>query len=256
MNKKLFAVIGIPLVLALLAGCSTQKEEAGQTELRIAMSGQYPPFNYFDDNNNLVGFDVDISTEVARRLDMKPELITTAWDGIIAGLLADKYDLIIGSMAITPERLKSVDFSDPYYTSGAQVFGHKGTKMTGPEDLAGKTVGVTQGTTYEVEVKKIKGIKKVSTYDGPPLMYMEMKNKRIDAFVTDRLVGLNGIKKSGYDFVLVGPPMYKEEMGIAIRKGRDDLLSSINEALAAMKEDGTYKEISEKWFGRDISEGE
>lgn len=220
--------------------------------VKIAMSGQYPPFNYFNEQNDLVGFDVDISTEVARRLDRAPKMITTAWDGIIAGLLAGKYDLIIGSMAITEERKKAVNFSDPYYISGAQLFVRQGSKIGGGKDLTGKVVGVTLGTTYEEAVRKIKGTK-VITYSGVPDMYLEMDNKHIDGFVTDRLVGLYGITQAKRNFIPAGEPLYKEVIGIAIRQDQPELLKAVNGALAAMQEDGTYAEISTKWFGRDIS---
>ncbi|MHB9105441.1 MAG: ABC transporter substrate-binding protein [Armatimonadota bacterium] len=228
------------------------RKSSSAPPLKIAMSGQYPPFNYFDDENRLVGFDVDIASEVARRLGRPPKLITTAWDGIIAGLLAGKFDLIIGSMAITEERKKAVNFSDPYYISGAQLFVRKGSKILGKQDLRGTVVGVTLGTTYEQAVRKIKGTK-VSTYDGVPDMYLEMDNKHIDGFVTDRLVGLYGITRAKRDFVPAGDPLYTEVIGIAMRRDHPELLAAVNEALAAMRDDGTYAEISTKWFGRDIS---
>ena len=83
--------------------------------MKIAMSGQYPPFNFVNDQNQVVGFDASIGMEIAKRLGVEGEIVTTAWDGIIAGLLASKYDTIVGSMTITPEREKVVDFVGPYY---------------------------------------------------------------------------------------------------------------------------------------------
>ena len=116
--------------------------------MTFAMSGQYPPFNFVDEYNQLTGFDVEVCSEISRRIGVEPKPLSTSWDGIIAGLLADKYDLICGSMAITEERLKAIDFSDPYYRSGAQLFVREGSPLESAEELSGKKVGVPLGTTY------------------------------------------------------------------------------------------------------------
>jgi len=261
MNTRLVPLLVIAVfvtvAIVVLAGYQNKDRNAPSTQpsIKIAMSGQYPPFNYFDNTNELVGFDVDISKEVARRLGCEPKLITADFDGLIAGLLAGKYDLIIGSMAITEERKKAVNFSTPYYISGAQLFVHRSSNISGGKDLPGKVVGVTLGTTYEEAVRKIKGTK-VNPYTGVPDMYLEMDNKHIDGFVTDRLVGLYGITQAKRDFVPAGEPLYKEIIGIAMRQNEPELLNDVNEALAAMKEDGVYTQISTKWFGRDISAAE
>jgi ABC-type amino acid transport substrate-binding protein len=104
-------------------------------EVRFAMSGGYPPFNYYNDQNQLTGFDVEIAQAVCEELGVKYIPVTTAWDGIIEGLRAKRYDGVWGSMAITEERLKVVDFSDPYYLSGAQLLVKKGSFIKGPESL-------------------------------------------------------------------------------------------------------------------------
>lgn len=104
-------------------------------KISFAMSGGYPPFNYFTDNDELTGFDVEIGKEVAKRLGVKYEPVTTDWSGILEGLRSGRYDGIFGSMAVTDERLKVVDFTDPYYYSGAQLIVQKDSKITGPEDL-------------------------------------------------------------------------------------------------------------------------
>jgi ABC-type amino acid transport substrate-binding protein len=104
-------------------------------KIRFAMSGGYPPFNYYNDKNELTGFDVEVAKAVCSRLGVEYVPITTAWDGIVEGLRAKRYEGIWGSMAITPERLKVVDFSDPYYLSGAQLVVPKNSAIRGAEDL-------------------------------------------------------------------------------------------------------------------------
>lgn len=248
------------LLLLALPGC---KRGASSTTglaairkrgvLRVAMTGMYPPFNFFDAKNRLVGFDVDVSKAVAKRLGLPPKLVTLKWSGIIAGLDAGRYDLIIGSMAITDRREKAVDFSTPYYVSGAQVFAAPGSKVARQGGLAGAVVGVNLGTTYEAALRKHHEVKSIRTYSGIPEILVDMKAGRLDAFVTDRLVGLWAAKERGIDIVPVGEPLYLERMGIAMQKHQPKLRAAVNAALAAMKKDGTYLRLSKKWFGRDIA---
>jgi polar amino acid transport system substrate-binding protein len=221
-------------------------------EIKMAMSGQYPPFNFVDDKNQLTGFDVEIGQAVAKRIGIKATPLSTAWDGIIAGLLANKYELICGSMAITEERLKSIDFSDPYYRSGAQLFVKKDATIKSVAELTGKKVGVTLGTTYEKWVRENIPGADVRTYKGVPDMILEVNYGRIDGFVTDKIVGALAIKQKGVPIALAGDLLYEEKMGIALRQNNPDLKAAINDALAAMKDDGTYKEISMKWLGIDV----
>lgn len=114
-------------------GSLERVKKAGK--IQFAMSGGYPPFNYFNDKDELTGFDVDIGKEVAKRLGVKYEPVTTDWNGILEGLRSRRYDGIFGSMAITDERMKVVDFTNPYYYSGAQLVVRKDSKIKGPEDL-------------------------------------------------------------------------------------------------------------------------
>ena len=265
MNKLL--IPGILLIALLIMAFAyqvnvqkaRQNHSSGKPTLKIAMSGLYPPFNYRDERNELVGFDVDIARELAQRMGHEPELVTTAWDGILAGLVTKKFDLIIGSMAITDERKKAVNFSDPYYVSGAQLIVLKGSTIKDTGGLRGKVVGATLGETYGDFIKEnVPGVTRVATYKGGvPNLLLELKNKRIDAFVSDRLVGLYAIKQAGHtDAVLAGKLLFQEEMGIAVQKDNTELLKDVNRALAQMMADGSYAEISRNWFGRNILETE
>ncbi|HDR47192.1 MAG TPA: transporter substrate-binding domain-containing protein [Geoalkalibacter subterraneus] len=219
--------------------------------LRYAMSGQYPPFNFVDERNQLAGFDVEICDEIARRMDVEGRPVSTAWDGIVAGLLAKKYELICGSMAITQERLAAIDFSDPYYRSGAQLFVRRGSPLRTAEDLAGHTVGVTLGTTYEAWVRDNLPQVEVRTYKGVPAMILDVVNGRLDGFITDRIVGTLAIEDKGAPIDRAGGLLYEEQMGIALRQENPALKAAINKALDEMRQDGTYREISLKWLKLD-----
>jgi len=253
MPRSLSAILLVFFSLLPFSPCHADDLEAIRASgtIRFAMSGQYPPFNFVDAQNRLAGFDVDICTAIADRLDAAPQPLSTSWDGIIAGLLAGKYELICGSMAITEQRLQAIDFSEPYYRSGAQLFVPKDSLLKGADDLAGKKLGVTLGTTYETWVRKHLPSAEVRTYKGVPEMILEVATGRIDGFITDRIVGAIAIDEKQAPIAMAGSLLYEERMGIALRQGNDKLKAAINRALQAMREDGSYRSISLKWLKVD-----
>ncbi len=221
---------------------------------KFALSGAYPPFSFVNDQNEVIGFDVDIGNEIAKRLGVKAEVVSTAWDGIIAGLLANKYDSIIGSMTITDERLKVIDFAGPYYRSGRGVFVAEGSPIKSLEDLNGKTVGVVLGETHEKWAQKQSGWT-LRTYKGLPELFLELKNGRIDAFVVDAVPVAIAVKESGEKITQLVTPNIDDgnvDIGMAIRKNNPELKAAMQKALDDMMADGTYEAISMKWIGRDI----
>jgi len=218
-------------------------------ELKFALTGQYPPFSFIDASGNLQGFDVDIGNGIAKRLGVAPAPVTTAWDGIIGGLLAGKYDAIIGSMAITNERLKAVDFSDSYYRSGAQLFVPSRSTAQSIDQLKGKLIGVTLGETYESWLRANKPEVGLRTYKGLPAILLDLQNKRIDGFVADKIAGLITIRQRGLDVKPAGELLYAETMGIAVRKDSPLLKAAINKALGELVSDRTYGFIGDKWLG-------
>ncbi|MEE4261534.1 MAG: ABC transporter substrate-binding protein [Desulfobacteraceae bacterium] len=223
-------------------------------EMKIAMSGAYPPFNFINEKNEVVGFDAAIGREIARRLGVEPVIVTTAWDGILAGLLANKYDTICGSMTITEKRLEVVDFVGPYYRSGRGIFIRNDEDFASLADLAGKNIGVTLGETHEKWARTQKGWE-IKTYKGLPELFLELENKRIDAIVIDSIPGLLAIKKTGMPIKKMELPEIEGgdvNIGIAIRKNNPELKAAMQQALDDMMADGTYTKISNEWIGSDI----
>lgn len=220
--------------------------------LTFAMSGKYPPFNFIDESGKLQGFDVDIGERISAKLGAKPVPVTTAWDGIVGGLLAGKYDAIIGSLAITEDRKKAVDFAQSYYRSGAQLFVPKDSGVQNIDQLKGKVVGVTLGETYEAWLRQNRPDVQVKTYKGLPDILIDLRNHRIEGFVTDRIAGILTIRDKRIDAKPVGPLLYPEMMGIAVRKDSPKLRDAINAALDGMFKDGEYSAISKKWLGEDV----
>lgn len=258
LKKSIYVMLMGLILMSLLAACGSKEKETSASEEKkggdfvFASSGLYPPFNY-SDNNKLVGFDVEIGTAIAEELGMNPKPVTNPWQTIIAALQAEKFDAIIGSMAITDERLKEVNFTDPYYESGAQVFvSEDNDSIKSVDDLKGKRIGVVVSSTFEENAKEYTD--DVKTYDSDVTALQDLMVKgRLDAVITDQLVGMYAIKENNLKIKKVGEPIYLDQMGIAISKEDEKLLGDVNKALNTLKENGKYGEISEKYFGEDIS---
>src|SRR6056297_3700721 len=241
-----FAVTG--LTAATAEELDTLMEEG---VIRIAMSGAYPPFNFVNDENEVVGFDPAIGAEMASRMGLEVEIVTTAWDGIIGGLLANKYDAIVGSMSITEERDEVVDFAGPYYTTKRAVFTKPDSGITSVSDLDDARIGVTLGETHEQWARE-RGYS-IRTYKGLPELLLELQNGRVDAIVNDSIAAILAMNENGYEYYML-PDLETDVIGagIAIREGNPELQAAMQEALDAMMEDGTYLAIAEEWVGGDI----
>lgn len=240
------------MALIVAAPSMVFSQAAGEEEtFTVALTGKYPPFSMIGPNGELQGFDVDVSREVAERLGQELELVQTEWDGILAGLLAGKFDAIIGSMAITPARQEQVNFSHPYYVSGAQLFVRRNdeNQYGSLDDLEGENVGVVLGTTFEQYLTENYPSVNVRTYKGDVDIFQDMQNERIAGFVTDRLVGSYQVKAAEMPFTPAGELLYEERMGIPVTKDREDLLARINQALIAMENEGVFENLHDKWFG-------
>ncbi|MCG6557362.1 transporter substrate-binding domain-containing protein [Ruegeria sp. 1NDH52C] len=219
--------------------------------IRIAMSGAYPPFNFVNDENKVVGFDPAIGTEIAKRMGMEAEIVTTAWDGIIGGLLANKYDAIVGSMTITAERDEVVDFVGPYYSDKRAIFTKPGSGIASLADLEGKKVGLTLGETHEDWARE-KGYD-INTYKGLPELLLELENGRVDAIVNDSIAAILAMTEKGQEFEMFADPTTEPfGAGIAIRQGNPKLAAEMQKALDSIMEDGTYLALAEEWIGADI----
>ncbi|MDD9724474.1 transporter substrate-binding domain-containing protein [Roseovarius sp. SK2] len=247
------AVVAMGLAVAGLAPAAAEELETLKEKgvIRIAMSGAYPPFNFVNDQNEVVGFDPAIGTEIAKRMGLEAEIVTTAWDGIIGGLLSNKYDAIVGSMTITDERDEVVDFVGPYYSDKRAIFTQPGSGISSLEDLEGKKVGLTLGETHEDWARE-RGYN-VSTYKGLPELLLELENGRVDAIVNDSIAAILAMGEKGQEYEMFADPTTDPfGAGIAIREGSPELAAAMQEALDSMMEDGTYLELAEKWVGADI----
>ena len=263
MKKKLSFLTAIAATAMLIAGCGDEeaKNNTGSDsgsdlnlledgKLTYASSGLYKPFNYTD-GGELTGFDVEIGAAIAEEMGLEPNPVTTPWETITQSLLGNKFDVIIGSMAITEERAERVNFSDPYYYSGGMLFVPEGSdEITSVEDLEGKRIGVVAQSTYDTAAQEYTDDIKYYNSDVVALKDLTVEG-RLDAVITADVVGFEAIA-NGMEIKEVGAPLWIEQAAVAVRKDDEQLLEEINAALQAIIDDGTYEEISDKWFQRNL----
>ncbi len=221
--------------------------------IKIGTEGTYAPFTFHDGSNKLVGFDVEIGEAVAKKLGVKAEFIEGKWDGLIAGLDAKRYDAVINQVGITEARKQKYAFSEPYIASKAVLIVRGGnTDIKGFEDLKGKKSAQSLTSNFG-KLAEAAGAELVGT-DGFDQSIQLVLTRRADATVNDSLSFLD-FKKHQPDapVKIVAEKPDADYSGIIVRKGDDDLVASINKALTEIKADGTYKTISDKYFGQDVS---
>ncbi|WP_366922396.1 glutamine ABC transporter substrate-binding protein GlnH [Metallumcola ferriviriculae] len=261
MRKSKILVLSIVLLLGvgLLAGCTG--DDGGQAgeqpkdkaeKLVVGVDTSFVPFEFRnEETGNYEGFDIDMWAEIAKRLEVDYELSPMDFNALIPSLQTDKIDAAIAGMTIKPERREKVDFSMPYYDSGLLIMVRAdNSDIQGKEDLKGKVVGTKTGATSYDFVASIDGVKKNTPFPNITDAYMALRNGNVDAAVHDAPNVKYYIKTAGDGEVkTVGKLMEGQSYGIAFPKG-SELTAQVDEALQAMKDDGTYNDIYEKWFGK------
>lgn len=253
-NKKWKISIGIffMMMASILAACGSSSSGDGELEDKytVVTDTSFVPFEFMEDGE-YVGFDIDLINAVAEEAGFEIELETTNFDGIIPGLQTGQFDIAIAGISITEERKEKIDYSDPYYESGlAMGVRSDNTDINGIEDLAGKTIATRLGSTSAAYIKEnIEGATP-NEYDQLDQAYMAVENGSADAILYDAPNVHYYINTTGDGTLKVVGDLYQaEDYGIAITKGNEALVEAINEALATLRENGTYDEIYEKWFG-------
>lgn len=250
MVRKIFLAMFVVILVASFIFISSCKEDAGLTiktgVLTVGSDCTWPPMEYVE-GDEIVGFDVDLTKEIAGKLGLKLDYQNAAWDGIFPALIVHKYDMVISSVTITEDRQKEMDFSIPYFKTDQAFSVREDSDIDSTEKLNGKIAGCQIGTTGELEAREIEGLE-VNTYDDILLAFEDLKAGRIDTVVSDSYMGFAYVKNNeGLKTGLVVET--DEQLGIAFSKDTPELREAVNEALQEIMDDGTYDEIFEKWFG-------
>lgn len=221
----------------------------------VAMEGTWAPWTYHDEDDNLVGYDVEVAQNIAEKLGVEVEFIEGAWDGLLAGLDAGRYDIMVNGVGVTEERAEKYNFSTPYaYNKTAVIVRGDYDEISSMEDLKGKKTANTISSTYAAQAEAYGAT--VTGVDDLNQTIELLLSKRIDATLNAEVV-FNDYKKEHpeADVKIATYSDQVEEIAIPIRKGDDTvtLLDAVNDALDEMAKDGTLTELSEKYFGMDIS---
>jgi octopine/nopaline transport system substrate-binding protein len=249
----------------------------------IGMEGAYEPWNLTDSSGKIVGFEPDLVTDVCKRAGLECKIIAQDWDGMIPGLKAGKFDVIMDGMAVTDERKKEIDFTKPYAASPGSFLAPKDSPLAKAPDagtlinldkdpaageaaikgvqaaLKGKTLGVQVSTTHaNFAGQYLKGIATVKEYKTTDDRDLDLKAGRIDAVLEDLPTNMaTASKPDGSELAVVGPEfiggVFGPGEGMGLRKSDADLTAKFDAALAAAIADGTVKKLSEQWFKADLT---
>ena len=257
--KRIISVV-LLLVMAgvLFAGCgNTTKTEPAKKKIVIGLDDNFPPMGFKDEKNNIVGFDIDMAKEAAKRLGIEVEFKGIDWSSKEAELNSKRIDALWNGMNITEERKKNVLFSDPYMESKQLIFVLANSPIKSAADLKGKVVGVQQSSIGEEVVtkdEKLKAtLKDFKKYPDCVAAFMDLKTGRLDAVVTDEILGRYYMSKEAGAYIAIEQPLGEVGVyGVGFRKDDKELRDKVQNVQNEMKKDGASAKISQKWFGADI----
>lgn len=247
MKRTLLTLAALTL-LASTAQARTWDEIKKSGTIKIATEGAFPPFNMLT-GKTLSGFEVDLANALAKQMNLKVSWVTAPFDGLLIGLQQDRYDFVIASHGITPERQKAVDFTNPHYCTGGTIV----SKVGGPKtaaDLKGKKVAVQVGTTYMENVQKLDGVKAL-VFPKDTDAQSALMLGQAQAWVGDKFTGLDLVKAQNGK-LQQGDMLYAEKIAMAVKKGNSSLVKELNAELATAMSNGTYAKLSNQYFKQDI----
>lgn len=254
LRRGLYGCRSVLLLLVIFCGSGVA---AAQEMFRVGVDPTTPPFAYLDENNDMTGFDVEIARAVCDTMWADCKLVATPFDQLLEGVRDGSLDFAVSSVSITDERLKLVDFSEPYFNSPARFIGpaqgHPGISEEGLSDVV---VGVKRGTTFERYLTGNYGESvRVVRYRMTAEALFDLVQGRVDLVLGDSVAMREGFLKSelGIGFRALGPRLddpkwFGYGIGIPVRKGRHELLRSLNDALAEIRADETYQTIADRYF--------
>ena len=275
MKKISLAVFAMMMVamLAVFAGCSSSSDtnsgtaDSGTAQdnslqnvldkgtLVLGLDDSFPPMGFRDENNNIVGFDIDVATEVANRMGVELKLQPIEWSTKEMELNTGSVDCLWNGLSIDDERKQAMDLSEPYMTNRMVLVVLNDSEYTDQASLAGKTIGVQNGSTAEKILEESDFSKTIGNTIGfkdNVTAFMELETKGIDAIFMDEVVDNYAITSQNKDFKVLEDGLTEEEYAVGFKKGNTALKNEVQKYIDEMKADGTMTQISEKWFGKDV----
>lgn len=274
MKKKLALILLLCFSLSLVfTGCgSNQSEEPAPAPeatdtswedikekgvMVVGLDDAFPPMGFRDENNEIVGFDIDLAKEAAQRLGVEVEFQPIVWETKLEELDGGNIDMIWNGLTITEERLGQMAFTAPYIEDRQIIVVTPDSTITGKKDLAGKEVGIQAASSaieaVEADAATFETIKDtLREFESNDLALRDLKGGGVEAVIVDEVVGRYYISKHPGEYKVLDENFGVEEFGVGLRKGDQAFLKELQRVLDEMKADGTSKAISEKWFGEDI----
>ncbi len=261
---KKFAAIALVAVGALLAACSKQEAAApaaapapaAVTKIVVGLDDNFPPMGFRDEKNELVGFDIDMAKEAAKRLGVEVEFKPIDWSAKEAELSGKRVDALWNGLTITEERKQNILFSAPYMENHQIIVVPAGSAIKAKADLAGKVVGAQDGSSAVDAIKKeaavFQSFKEFKTFGDNVTALMDLSTGRLEAVVVDEVVGRYYVAKKPDQYAVLQDHFGTEDYGVGLRKDDTELHAKIDKALADMKADGSAAKIAEQWFGKNI----
>lgn len=266
MKKILSAFVAAVMLCTAFAGCNGDNNSAsGDNSLKnikdkgefvLGLDASFPPMGFKDENDEIVGFDIDVAKVVAERMGvtLKPQPID--WNSNVMELNSGNIDCVWNGMSINESRQEQMNLTEPYLRNQMVLVVLSDSGFTCQADLAGKVIAVQNGSTAQelLEDSEFRStVKEVVGYDDNVTAFMDLEGKGVDAVFLDSIVADYFITSQSKPFTVLPDGLYEEEYAIGFRKGDAALRNEVQRILSEMKADGTLGEISAKWFGADIT---
>ncbi|WP_176541038.1 MULTISPECIES: amino acid ABC transporter substrate-binding protein [unclassified Bacillus (in: firmicutes)] len=254
MKRIVTMMLAIAAVFSLLTACSGKTSGAKDDKLIIGIDDKFAPMGFRDENNKIVGFDIDLAKAAAKKMGKKVEFQPIDWKTKESELSSGRIDLIWNGYTITDDRKKKVLFTKPYLKNAQVVVTRTDSKVTKLSDLEGKVVGLQSlsSASDALDANPIKSkIKTVTEFKDNVLALNDLKSGRLDAVVIDEVVINYYMTKEKDTFKILDESLAPEEYGVGVKKGNEELLKNLQKALDDMNADGTASKISTKWFGEN-----
>jgi len=266
MKKSFLAIlVGVLLFVPMvLTGCGSS--ESGDVEdpladgtLTIGTHDTYVPLEYRNDNNEIVGFDIDLGNAISKELGVDIEWVPTEWDGIFTGLDAKQYDMILSGVSLTSEREENFAMTKPYIANGIVIVSStSATPATEAKDLEGQTVGVQLQTTADIAAQDMKTVDGVDftlkQFDSAMDAFSALEGQTIDYIIVDQPLAAFYAAQKPDKYTITSEVLSNEPIAIACRKENTAFRDQINDALDTLVDNGTMAELSEKWFNEDLTQ--
>lgn len=244
MTKKILALALAAVMVFAFAACGAPTEEA---TLTMGTNAAFPPYEFMDENNNVVGIDAEIAAAVAEKLGMKLEIKDMAFESLITAVSSGAVDIVLAGMTVTEERKESVNFTDSYATGVQVVIVTEDSAIATIEDLAGKKIGVQTGTTGDQYCAGDYGEDAVARYDNGALAVAALQNGQVDCVVIDNEPA-KAFVEANEGLKILDTEYITEDYAAAIAKDNTELLDKVNAAIAELKDAGVIDEILGKYI--------